>query len=162
MYKKNSNIFVPISGRYIKNYIKDATILKYSELKNYSELPELPLILLYEIKPNIGHWVTVIKTPEGIEHFDSYGYEPDGEFIFIPDDMKEKYKYLVNLLINTGEQINYNNYKLQDEPPIATCGRWCILRNLLSNLTTDQFNRVVTIVSKKFNISNDEMVSIII
>jgi hypothetical protein len=161
-----SKINKPISGNEILKWLPNATVLKYTELKNYKVLPKLPIVLLYEIKHNIGHWTTILRTPEGIEHFDSYGYIPDDEFSFIPDDFKyesnQNYKYLLNMLYGSGEVINYNSYKLQDEPPIATCGRWSILRNLFNNLTIEQFKNMIMKTSKQLNITPDQLVSLVI
>lgn len=163
----NLKINEPIKGSLIKKWLPNSNVILYSELKKYKKLPKLPIVILYEIIPGLGHWVTVLRTPEGIEHFDSYGYKPDDELDdFIPEKIKKQtnqdYKYLLNLLNNTGEQINYNNYKLQGEPPIATCGRWSILRNLFSYLTTDKFNNMIQKTSKELNLTPDEIVSIAI
>jgi hypothetical protein len=161
-----SNMYKPISGKDILKWLPNATVLKYTDLKKYKVLPKLPIILLYEIKNNVGHWTSILRTPEGIEHFDSYGYVPDDEFEFIPDKFKyesnQNYKYLLNLLYNANETINYNPYKLQGEPPIATCGRWAILRNLFNNLTIDQFANMINKTAKQLNISLDELVTRII
>lgn len=162
----NKKIFKPISGREIQNWLPNATILKYGELKNYKELPDLPLVLLYEIESGFGHWTTVLKTPEGIEHFDSYGYAPDMELDFVPEEFKhesdQNYQYLLKLLLKSKQRINYNQYNLQGEPPIATCGRWVILRNLFNKLTINQFVDMIIKTSKKLKISPDKLVSIII
>lgn len=161
-----NNINKPMSGKEIQNFLPDATILLYRELKNLKKLPKLPIILLYEVKKQVGHWVTILKTPEGIEHFDSYGYAPDNEFDFVPEQFKyesnQNYKYLLKLLYDSGEQINYNPYNLQGEPPISTCGRWSILRNLFNDLTIDQFYNTVIKTSNELNITPDELVSITI
>ncbi len=158
-----TKLMQPISGKEISKWLPNATILKYSELKGLKKLPKLPLILLYEIKHNFGHWVTILKTPEGIEHFDSYGYAPDNELDFVPDYFKyesdQNYKYLLNLLINSNQEINYNPYPLQKGVLTATCGRWTILRNIFDYLTTDEFNQIVNNVAKKLKISTDEVVS---
>ena len=156
----------PISGKLIKKWVPDAKIMKYSELKNYNMLPRLPIVLLYEVKPNYGHWVTILRTPEGIEHFDSYGYAPDNELGFIPDEFKgisnQNKKYLLNLLYNSGENINFNQHNLQKERDAATCGRWSILRNLFNYLTTDEFAHTVEKTSKQLGISTDDLVTLAI
>lgn len=162
----NKKILKPITGRQIQEWIPNASILKYSELKNYNSLPKLPLVLLYEIKHNFGHWVTILKTPEGIEHFDSYGYAPDDEFDFVPEPFKyesnQDYKYLLNLLYNSGNEINYNPYPLQGGDKIATCGRWVILRNILNRLTSDQFKKAIIEKCNELKINPDELVATLI
>jgi hypothetical protein len=168
MYKKVfPALNKPITGNEILRWLPDATILKYSELKQYDKLPKLPLILLYEIMPNVGHWVSVLRTPEGIEHFDSYGYAPDDELNdFVPEyfryETNQDYKYLLHMLYNSGEDINYNQYNLQGNPPIATCGRWTILRNMFNYLPIDKFAKTIYITSKQLKMTPDELVSDII
>lgn len=165
-----SKLFKPISGKEISKWLPNASLLLYRELKDYKILPKLPIILLYETEMNngnsFGHWVTILRTPEGIEHFDSYGYVPDGEFDFVPEDFKyesnQDYKYLLNLLYRSGEKINYNPYNFQGNPPIATCGRWSILRNLFSYLTTDQFKNTIIKTANQLNVTPDELVSSVI
>ncbi len=156
----------PISGLDIKKWLPNATIIKYSELKKYGKLPKLPIVLLYEIMPQYGHWVTILKTPEGIEFFDSYGNIVDDQFSFIPEEFRNKtnqdYKYLMHYLYDSKEQINYNNYKFQGNPPIATCGRWSILRNLFNYLTTDQFKDMIIKTAKELNVTTDDLVSLAI
>ena len=158
-------IFAPISGEEIHKWLPNATILKYSELKNYNQLPSLPIVILYEIKQNFGHWTTVLRTPEGIEFFDSYGYAPDKELDFVPKEFKDKSdqnnKRLLHLLYNSEENINYNPHRLQGKLA-ATCGRWVILRNLFNFFTVDQFSRVIQKTSKQLNISPDELVSLVV
>jgi len=159
-------VFQPTTGEELQQWIPNATIINYSELKNYNILPKLPIILLYEIKKGFGHWVTILRTPEGIEHFDSYGFVPDDELSFVPEYFKyesnQNYKYLLNLLYESGEQINYNPYPLQKGDNTATCGRWAVLRNLFNYLTTDQFAKMINKTSKQLNITSDELVSLAI
>lgn len=75
--------FEPLSGTEIIKWIPNVNLIEYSEFKNHKTLPRLPIIVLYSIKKNFGHWVLIFRTPEGIEHFDSYGYAPDDESSFI-------------------------------------------------------------------------------
>jgi hypothetical protein len=159
-------VFEPTSGEELQEWIPNANIMNYSQLKNYDILPDLPIILLYEIKRGFGHWVTILRTPEGIEHFDSYGFVPDDELSFVPEYFKyesnQNYKYLLNLLYRSGEKINYNPYHLQKGDNTATCGRWAVLRNLFNHLTIDQFAKMINKTSKQLKISTDELVSLAI
>ena len=169
MELESKNLYEPITGDMIQKYIPDALILKYGELRKYKKLPPLPLVLLYETKNNFGHWTSILRTPEGIEHFDSYGYKPDEEFEFIPKKFRYKsnqdHKYLLDMLIKSKEPVNYSQYNLQGDLPMATCGRWVILRNLFKDLTIDQFahmilktrNQLRKEVSKK--ITSDDIVA---
>ncbi|MFM7985153.1 MAG: hypothetical protein ACKPKO_38125, partial [Candidatus Fonsibacter sp.] len=61
----------------------DATIKIYSELKHIDDLDELLTkdldycIILYEDRPNRGHWTALSRYNGIYEHFDSYGNKPD-------------------------------------------------------------------------------------
>ena len=160
-------VYIPTSSDEMRAGVPGSMVLVYRDLKQMDQLPRLPIILLYETKPGIGHWVTILRTPEGIEHFDSYGLKPDGELSFVPFAFKaqsgQEVPHLVKLLLDTGEPINFSDFRLQDEARgIATCGRWCVLRNMFAHLTSEAFGRMVLNSSKKLSLSPDEMVSVIV
>lgn len=154
-----------MSGTEITKWIPNVNLIKYSEFKKSNKLPILPIIILYEIKPDFGHWVLIDKTPEGIEHFDSYGYMPDGEFEFIPEHFKKEsnqdYKYLLSIL-SKRDDVNYNQYKFQAEGDIATCGRWCIFRHMFNYLTINKFANMVYDTAAELNITPDQLVAIVV
>ena len=155
-------INVPLTLTQMREYAPTAYIMKYSGLQKFDKLPPLPLILLYETEPNHGHWVAIVNTPDGIEHFDSYGILPDGELRWVPADLKKQtgqdVKRLLGMLYESGQKINYNDYKLQGKDT-ATCGRWCALRILFHKLTNQEFAQLVSDVSGTCGLTPDEMVS---
>ena len=57
----------------------DAKIIKYAELGNLYDIDQLLpeekdyCIILYEDRPNRGHWTALLKYNNLYEHFDSYG-----------------------------------------------------------------------------------------
>jgi hypothetical protein len=134
-------------------------IVKYEELASLS--PEklmrmLPLAILYQTSQNVGHWTLLLRTPEGIEHFDPYGIIIDKEFQYI--NMQQPH-YLASLLYDSGEKINYSPWKFQRMAKgVNTCGRWIILRNSFSNWPIDKFANVVDKVSTQLNLTPDEFV----
>lgn len=153
------NVYIPLSSDNLKALVPQATVLRYSALKRLT----MPMILLYETEPNYGHWVCILETPQGIEHFDSYGIVPDGELKWVPEWLKsstgQDVKKLLSLLYHSNQKINYNTHKLQSSDS-ATCGRWCVLRIMFSSLGTDQFAHMVKVVSESLGMTPDEMVSI--
>lgn len=159
----NRVLFTPLSGLDMKSLTPDATVMTYRELKKCKTLPQLPLVILYETSPGIGHWVIVLETPEGIEHFDSYGIKPDGEISFVPTKWRAalgmQQPHLIQLLLDTMKPINFNDWPLQGKGRIATCGRWCTLRARYRELTSDAFGGMIMKVSKKFGIAPDLVVS---
>ncbi len=156
-------LYVPLSGVDMKMKIPDATVMTYRELRKHETLPKLPLVILYETRPRIGHWVIVLNTPEGIEHFDSYGLKPDGELSFVPIRNRAilgaDQPHLVKLLLDTMKPINFSDWRLQGKGKIATCGRWCVLRSRYRDLTSDEFGKLIELGSKKIGVRPDVLVS---
>lgn len=137
-------------------------IVKYEDLKSLSPeglLHNLPMVILYQVGKNYGHWTMIHRTPEGIEHFDSYSYMPDQEFERLEWKQPHYVAGMLGKLIK-GEKINYNQYVFQGAGEnIATCGRWVILRHMLNDLTLDQFARGVFGAAKELGESPDQLVT---
>lgn len=152
-----------LSDSDIAPYVKH--IVKYSQLQNISAkqlLNLIPVAILYQERPNVGHWTLLLQTPEGIEFFDPYGMQPDTEF---KELTWQQPHYLAQRLLQLSQltPINYNQYQLQSRKEnINTCGRWCILRSLLDKLTTQQFKRAVLKLSKLYRITPDQLVTEVI
>ena len=166
MFFDKKKINKPMMGSEMIEWIPRATLLRQYDLMNYRELPQLPIIILYEIKKDFGHWVIVLRTSEGIEHFDSYGFKPDEELSFIPPEYKkasgQDKQHLLKLLYESGENIHYNDYVFQGAPPTATCGRWCIFRFMFSYLNIDQFAEMIKKTIKQSGLNSDEITASII
>ena len=128
----------------ISRYFGDGKIVKYNELKNYSTINDLlpePTdfrIILLESKPNVGHWVCVMKYKDILEFWDSYGVNPKGEFKYISKIMNkllgQNENELYDLMAKTKhphQKCYYNKRRFQsNNDGINTCGRWCIARIL--------------------------------
>jgi hypothetical protein len=143
---------IPTSDAEIAAACPGITTWLYKDLAKRRTLPPLPIAVLYETEPGFGHWVGVLETPEGIEHFDSYGLMPDEELDFVPEYYREAFAenapHMVRLLLNDPRPVNYSQHKLQGSGRIATCGRWVVARCRNSRLTTDQFARGMRDVAK--------------
>lgn len=152
-------------GEVLKLVDNKANVMNYRNLLGCKTLdealgPHNALILLYESKKDFGHWTLVFRSPDGtIEHFDSYGYMPDQELIFVPKKFKKVYynkiPHLTLLLYNSNEPVRFSQYKLQGED-VNTCGRWVAMRLLLKHLTEDEFKKLMT--DKRMG--NDKLVTI--
>jgi hypothetical protein len=154
---------IPRLSRELTGHARYAKVMKYCALQRYTKLPERPFVILYETEPNFGHWVAIVDTPEGIEHFDPYGIIPDKELVWVPKWFRgssgQDVKRLLGMLYHSGKKINYNQYKLQREDT-STCGRWCALRIALSHLTTKQFYNAVKRTMNYYHIEDpDEFVA---
>ncbi len=63
----------------------DAKITKHAELGNLCDIDRLlprdkdDCIILYDDRPNLGHWTALSKNNGLYEHFHSYGVKPDSK-----------------------------------------------------------------------------------
>jgi hypothetical protein len=145
-YKKSLALMIASDdfARFLDD-VSNNKILKYSELKNYNTMDELLpektdyKIILTESQINSGHWCCILKYGDTVEWFDSYGVRPDGELNFISAGMRKilgEDKHHLSRLIKTIKsptKFIYNKKKLQVlKDGVNTCGRWTILRLVLS------------------------------
>ncbi len=124
----------------IKKYLPNARIFKYNQLSNFNNIDEiLPnelsyCIILYENKPNSGHWVGIMRINNNIEYFDSYGNAPDIPLAWITQQENEylgQKPFLTNLFSKTPLDVYYNDFKFQKvNNDINTCGRHVVFRVL--------------------------------
>ena len=97
----------------------DTKIIRYSELRHIDDLDELLTndmdycIILYEDRPDRGHWTALAKYNGIYEHFDSYGNKPDKSLEWVNMKMRRRLNmatpYLTNLLRD--KEYIYNNVK---------------------------------------------------
>lgn len=114
-------------------------IITYKDLKDYKDIDDVlqpynAVILLYETKPNYGHWVALHKVDsKTIEFFDSYGLKPDEHLKLVPPkyrhELGEDYPILTEMITNAGYDLLFNDVKLQKiKDDMSTCGRWAGIR----------------------------------
>jgi len=157
---------IALSGNDIYNACeKNIKILKYGQLRNFKNIddafdPYDAIALLYESKPNYGHWVLLLRHPKKktIEFFDSYGIFPDDQIKKIPDEINKMvgqgFIYLTDLLVKSPYKIIYNSEPVQKmSTKISSCGRHLCLRYLLRNLPMNKYIEILK--SDKFNDSDD-------
>jgi len=151
----------PLTGEDMKKYIPN--VMLYTDLLKMSDeniYKSLPIIILYETKPNYGHWTLLHKIPNGIEFFDSYGFRPDEQYKMISKKYQLPHK-LKEFLIKMHDKMNihYNDYMFQEiGPKINTCGRWCILRENVGG-SIDDFAKKMSKLSIEKDMTPDELVS---
>ena len=78
----------PLSNVDIINKLNGKTnIFMYPDLARVRKVEDIlvndSVVILYETKPNVGHWVCILKRGDTIEFFDSYGIFPDKEKKYI-------------------------------------------------------------------------------
>jgi hypothetical protein len=119
----------------------------YEELSEMTDLSQLlpASLILYQLGP-VGHFVCVFQNQElgedTVQFFDPLGYLPDQPLEkALPAEYRYRYHqnwtYLLELL-SQADRIVYNEHRLQTRGT-STCGHWCTIRLLLSNLTNAQF-----------------------
>lgn len=140
----------------ILRFFPHSKILSYAELSNISNVEELftndnKCFILYELTADYGHWILLFLKGSVIFFFDSYGLFPDKELLFVTSVAKNiTYPFLSELFIQTPKSIDYNQYKLQKfSRGINTCGKWCIVRALSENLSTNEFYNYFKNISNK-------------
>lgn len=118
--------------------------ISYKKLFKMDHLT-LPVIILYEVNKNYGHWTCVFKNKDAkgndvIEFFDSMGQ--------IPDDHNQMldlgyYPQLLYLMDKKKPPIVYNEIGLQKKDfNINTCGRWVLARLWLSDMPLEEFQKI--------------------
>lgn len=154
----------PLSERELRDALSDmyggadrAWVGSYSELRKtldahhgdmrewLSTVPAHAAIILHRWKPTYGHWTCCFLQPNGdLQLFDSTAAEPDS--LRASQSAKEarvlgQDKAAVVAALR-GVPAHYNDYKFQADDS-QTCGRWCLLRIALPNLSEDEFARIV-------------------
>lgn len=162
----------PLSNDEITKYLPGAKIMRYSNIKKYDNIDSLlnkPVdyaILLYEDKPNKGHWVCVLKYNDMIEYFDSYGGKVDNPLSWNTEDDNlslDQRPYLSNLFNKTDKEVIYNPIKYQDDSEdVNTCGRHCVFRilNLLEkDRSLGDYYEIMKEIKKETKSSYDDIVA---
>lgn len=157
---------IPLSGIDIYNTCeKNIKIIKYGEICEYQTIDQLfgqydAIALLYESKPNYGHWVLLLRHSDinTIEFFCSYGLFIDDHLKYIDKNFKQQtnqdFIYLSKLLLDSGYKIIYNNVKIQKlKKGVSTCGRHICLRYIMRNIPLKKYIKIMN--SSKCNSADD-------
>jgi len=173
----------PLTDLDIKKYLPDTPIMSHQDLKNYNSIDQLlpnqkdDIIIIYEAKPQFGHWVLLSKYIDKdthkptIQYFDSYGNQVDEPLKWIDKKYENKIDdtpYLTKLLTNAQNKydIIYNSKDFQVEKDnIATCGRHCVLRALTilnDNQGLSDYIKMMNTLKQVTGFNYDDIVSAII
>lgn len=142
----------------------------YPNLYKYKNLDELlgpygACVLLFEAKPQYGHWVCVYKqNSEQVEFFNPYGGFPDDSLLHIDKNFRKKScqlrPILSQLLINSRYKLSYNEFDFQiKNSDIKTCGRHCVVRLDNRNLDLYEYKNFLDDLSNKLNLDYDGVVT---
>ena len=160
----------PLSGDDILQSLNGKTkIYKYSDLSKFSSIDELlhpynNAVILYETKPNYGHWICVLKRNDNvIEYYDPYGKPIDYPLKYINASFKKETNqddiYLLKLMLKSPYDIEYNNVAIQKlDRDISSCGRHCIMRIVCKDLNLKQYQKLF---KKEGNLDGDDKVTLL-
>lgn len=127
-------------------------IIPYEDIINYKNINELlgkykKCIILYKSSHDFGHWTCIYENKGKIYFFDSYGFKPNAQLKFIPNQLNkslnQNHDYLLKMLYDTKKPIEFNEYPLQKlDTKINTCGRWVVFRLKHPGISVDDFNKL--------------------
>ena len=142
------------SSPQIQRFIPNSKWILYSSLKNISNLKLFMrgkrnlLILIDPPNSRIGHFVLLIlKSHNEAIFFDPYGNSLQKllRILDLPD-------FLPRLLKSYRVISNINQFEVL-KPKIQTCGRWCVIRGIFSNMSNLEFSKFM----KFKNVKSDEL-----
>ena len=162
-----------LSGEDLQRLIPESKLILHSDLDNYerveaifppAELPNVCFLLLegaHTPDGVSGHWVCLIDRPRDIVFFDPYGASPEEAYQYIKGAFREG-THMVDLLRGARKPVLYDPTRYQKKhASVATCGRWCVLRAALQDLSPREFNRVVVSLCRVLRMSPDQMVTFV-
>lgn len=146
-------------------------IVLYPDLHKYKNIDEVlgpygACILLFEAKPNYGHWCAIIKeNNNSIEFFNPYGGFPDDSLKYIPHHFakisNQLVPYLSLLLADSPYELYYNEFAFQKHKKnIKTCGRHCVFRVMHKHMNIYQYKNILDNLCKKYKTDYDGVVTI--
>lgn len=166
-------IHEPMDDGDIRAYFPKARVMRYCELADYDDIEELLpndksyVFLLYQHRPNDGHFVCLMRYGKTIEFFCSYGSKIDGPLYWTPlparQALGEGKPYLSMLLKKAGKRFKaiHNPVAFQSKKGgVATCGAYCVMRiNQLVNHNQDlhEFIDWMEEIKKETGLSYDEI-----
>ena len=145
-----------LSDSDIKKILPSIKITTYPQLEQMNSIDQLfdrkgrAILFCPNAAPTVGHWVCMIRRPDAIEYFDSYGDKPEGYKKGLGEAQKESLNidepYLTRLLRASGLPVYYNTKAFQtSRGDVATCGRHCIARLLYAADSLDDYNKAIQI-----------------
>lgn len=120
-----------------------------------------------------GHYTAMIRRPDGIDYYDSYGKFPDQPKQYSVSSRMRDSLYaepgrrnsLIALLKKVDEEggiVDFSDHKHQSlDPRVATCGRHCLTRCLFPDLSNDEYHALITECGKRWGVCKDDAVSAI-
>jgi hypothetical protein len=139
----DQSIHTALSNQEVTSKVPGCKFYPYDRIHELTSVNQLlpKSLILYELA-RVGHFCCVFENQEGINFFDPLGMYPDNELEMVDPRLvyqkHENFTYLRRLLSMSNKPVIYNQYPLQAHHT-STCGMWCCVRMLCSNMTCDQF-----------------------
>ena len=164
----------PMDDGDIRAYFPKAKVLRYADLADYDSIEELLpndksyAFLLYQHRPNDGHFTCVMRYAKTIEFFCSYGSKIDGplKWTSLPErEALGEGKPWLSMLLKKAPEFKaiHNPVDFQSKKDgTATCGAYCVVRvNQLVNHNQDlhEFIDYMEELKKDTGLSYDEIVA---
>lgn len=157
---------IPFSSEDILNAVDGETkIVKYCDIHKFRNIDELlrpynSVVILYQTKPNYGHWVCLHLNNGILEFFDPYGKIIDSQLEHIdPNFRKVSYQdfpYLSKLMLDSPYKLIYNKAPLQKQnSSVSSCGRHCAMRLILRDMPLLEYQNIL--LSKGGNNPDDKV-----
>jgi hypothetical protein len=141
--------------------------LMYNELADIKNIDTTldrhgAVLILYvtDMAQKMGHWTCLLRTVDNKgnvvnELFDPYGTKPDHQFrVPAVIDMP---RMLSAMLAESPYTTTYNHYQFQvADPEVATCGRHCAMRIVMSHLPLKEYKRLMDGIYKEHGLHYDE------
>lgn len=133
----------------------ETKIITYPELYKFQNIddvlsPHGCVVILYEMKPNYGHWVCVIKHEDQnkIEFFDPYGLFCDDQLEFIDTKFRkasnQMFPKLCEMLHDSPYDIVYNKTQLQKySSDVSSCGRHVSFRIVMRDTPLNEYVKIL-------------------
>jgi hypothetical protein len=149
-----------------------ANIVLYPNLHKYKNIdqvlgPHEATVILFEFKPEYGHWVCIWKLDkQTLSFFNSYGGYPDDSLLYIDGSFRDKsnqeYPYLSELFVNSPYKLTYNEFEFQKhKKDIKTCGRHCVVRLYCRNLDDKEYYDFIEAYKRELGVTADELVTLL-
>lgn len=125
-----------------------------------ASIPTRAAVILYRWRPTYGHWICTWLQDDGkLQLFDSMGNAPDTlqsrQDPTVAASLGQGRRALVGGLLR--QPAYYNDHALQGART-QVCGRWCILRLRLRNLSEDDFALLTGRLARYFRVPRDVIV----
>lgn len=148
-------------------------IIKYSELYDARRLEDvMPAVMLFCTQKDFGHWVTIYEDDRGdLNFYDSYGYKPDSELLFVKKSFRKEAGQDVPLLTammlewkqrHPRQKVIWNEHRVQSKGGnISTCGRHAALRLRFREMPLEEYTIFLRMLAKKLKKPIDYVVTLL-